>query len=393
LLKRIGASRTASLAALLPLVASPVFYFSSHSARLDVATALASVLLLLAFVRMTEERSRWRYFLTGVFVALSVAVYVHVPTLIVLVWLYVIWRSRATAREWTISLAGAALALCVLIAMYSATTGELTLLGSGHNQYYSVASALPILHPFSWQVQKINTIYRFIQVWDTQWPLVILLAIACVTLVMKWSAVAQAERSVLAMSVLLILAWMLFEGPAVFYEIHASPALVLITAIGLSHLEANRVLISTVAIGVAATSMYAQRGYGEAGRILSLNNQGAVRSMLARVRSEDRPIVLADQPAWNIVASTPGVQLMTSHLLLFGGEPRPVAEILRAHNVQYLVLYSTKQFQSPFRPIADSLYQPVDMRVGDVTDEAKGYDAASWQVPDTVRLYRAKWLQ
>jgi hypothetical protein len=392
LLSALRIGRTVSLAVLLVFVASPVFFFSSHSARLDTITALAIVAALAVFLRMLRAVHP-RYALVGGLVALSLAIYVHVPTLIALPWLAAVVFSAGGYSRWTRSIAGAACGTLLLGVTYYLSVGNLDVLGSGQNQYYSVARALPVLHPFSWQVQKINTIDRFIQVWGVAWPIVVMLVAAVVLLVRGRKAIARDERAMLLMCALVVLSWMLFEGPAVFYEIHAAPVFAVAAAIGLQRARRIPVVLTVAALVLAAGSMYAQRDVGEAGRELTEHNRTAVRSLL-RTASTATPgaTVLADQPAWDLTASTPGVHLMTSHLLLFGGEPRPVPEILRVHNVQYLLLYSTRQFQSPFRHIADSLYQLQDMQTGTLTDEARTYDRSTWRSPDTVRLYRARWL-
>lgn len=393
LVRALRIDRTISLSVLLVFVASPVFYFSSHSARLDSITALAIVGSLAMFLWLVRAE-RPRYFLVGLLVGLSLAIYVHVPTLVGLSWLAAIWYSRGGWPRWGLSLFGVAVGAITLAGLHYLSVGNLHALGRGHNQYYSVASALPVLHPFSWQVQKINTIDRFIQVWGVAWPIVLILLVAIVVLVRGRHTTRRDERALLVICALVILSWMLFEGPAVFYEIHAAPVFAIAAAIGLHRLARYPAALAILALALAAGSMYAQRTAGEAGRELTQHNRVAVAAMLDRVAIETPgATVLADQPAWDLTASAHRVHLMTSHLLLFGGEPRPVPEILRVHNIQYLLLYSTRQFQSPFKVIADSLYQLESMQTGMLTDEARSYDPSTWTMPDTVRLYRARWLQ
>jgi hypothetical protein len=76
--------------------------------------------------------------------------------------------------------------------------------------------------------------------------------------------------------------------------------------------------------------------------------------------------------------------------LLFGAENKSPAELLREHNVQYLLLYSTVRWQSQLRPIADSCYTVIEKRTGHLTDQARTYSDPRWDEIDTVRLYQAK---
>jgi hypothetical protein len=403
----VAIARTIALAVILALVASPVFYFSSHSARLDVLTALAVVCFLRAFVSLSRS-TRPRYFLIGLFVGLSLAIYVHVPSLIVLPWLYSVAIANGGMARWYRSIAGAGVGALVLIAVYYAGVHDIALLGSGQNQYHAVTRSLPVLHPFSWQVQKINTIDRFIQVWQVMWPVIVLLIAGAFALVLRRD-IDPSRRLIVVLCGLVLLSWMLFEGPAVFYEIHAAPVFAILAAIGLGSISTyrqgsafrtdskvgarTRSAIAVAAVVFAALSMYAQRRAGAAGQVLFNNNRSGIADLLSHIDRAGLPIILADQPAWNILGSTAGVRLMTSHLLLFGGEQRSVPDILRVHSVQYLALYSTSHFQSPFRNIADSLYDVVDTRIGMLTDEARGYDPTDWTSPDTLRLYRSRWTR
>jgi hypothetical protein len=388
--RRLGVGRTIARAALLALVASPVFYLSSHSARLDMITALAVVLALGMCLKLKNAGSA-RFFWTGFFVSISLAIYVHVPTLIALPWLASLWRYGATVRKWVIARAGAALGAVLLAVAYFVSVGNVALFGYGHNQYHSVVSALPILHPLSWQVQRINTIDRFSQAWSVEWPVLALVIVGIVLAAANRAQPGREIRWTLALACLVIFGWMFFEGPAVFYEIHAAPVFTILAAVLLAPSIRLKLPIALLSLALAGLAFYTQLGFGAAGETLSRNNEQAIRSLIAPLASAKEPIVLADQPAWNIVASSTGVRLMTTHLLLFGGEPRPLAEILRLHNVQYLVLYSTTHFQSPFRSIADSLYEQIGIRTGMLTDESKAYDESLWRVPDTVRLYKARF--
>jgi hypothetical protein len=129
---------------------------------------------------------------------------------------------------------------------------------------------------------------------------------------------------------------------------------------------------------------------GTIGKRLTEENQQAVKRLVAPI-ADDNPLILTDQPAMNQIAGWNGIRLMTNHLLLFGAENKPLPEILREHGVRYLLLYSTSRWQSPFRPIADSLYVLIGEERGMLTDQARTYTEPEWQHLDTLRLYQARW--
>ncbi len=130
---------------------------------------------------------------------------------------------------------------------------------------------------------------------------------------------------------------------------------------------------------------------GAVGARLVRGNDSAIHSLIDPIASPAHPpLVLTDEPAIDEIAADSGVRLMTNHLLLFGGENRPLAEILLEHQVNYLLLYSTTRWHSPFRAIADSLFTLVSTRTGTLTDQARTYDEPDWNEIDTLRLYKAQ---
>ena len=92
---RLGANRFAALLAIFALVASSAFAFSSHSARFDMATGFAVLGYLSFLLRTFDDRERITLrtiFVITFLACISLAIYVHVPTLIVLPALYTLWR-------------------------------------------------------------------------------------------------------------------------------------------------------------------------------------------------------------------------------------------------------------------------------------------------------------
>jgi hypothetical protein len=401
--RRLGASPDASLFGVFVLVISNAFYFSSHSARLDALTGLAVLLYLFLLVSIFDRsetvgsNTRWAFFLPLIAV-LTLTLYVHVPTLIIIPLLYSAWRLRLfhTFRTASLFLIGALTGLVVIAGVYGISTGSLDLLGKGYNQYYNVANSLPVLHLLSWRVQKINTFDRFLQVWDVAAPIIIGIALGLAVRIWKRVPLSPKERFFFANAVLLLFGWMLFGGPAVFYNIHVLPTAAVCCAVlltpALQFLPARNIgALAPLLVLVVVFVVVFQEQKGAVGERLVNGNKAAIASLIEPIASlAYPPLILTDEPAEHIIAGEPNVRLMTNHLLLFGEEGKSLPDIFREHHVDYLLLYSGAHWRSPFRQIADSLYTFSGQRVGTFTDLGRTYDAPHWNEFDTLRLYKAK---
>jgi hypothetical protein len=401
--RRLGASPDASLIGVFLLVISNAFFFSSHSARLDTLTGLAVLLYLYLLVSIFDRSktggsiTRWAFFLPFVAV-LTLTIYVHVPTLIVLPLLYSTWGLGIfnSIRKLSLFLFGAIAGLVAIAGIYGISTGSLSLLGKGYNQYYNVANSLPVLHLLSWRVQKINTFDRFLQIWDVAAPIIIGIALGVAVRVWKRVPLSSNERFFFVNAVLLLLGWMLFGGPAVFYNIHVMPVAAVCCSVLLAPAfqllpERSMGAVVPILIVIAVFVIVSQEQRGTVGERLVNGNEQAIAPLITPIASRDSPpLILTDEPAEHVIAGEPNVRLMTNHLLLFGDENKPLPDIFRAQHVDYLLLYSGAHWRSPFRHIADSLYAFSGERVGTFTDLGRTYDAPHWNEFDTLRLYKAK---
>ncbi|MDP4199432.1 MAG: hypothetical protein Q8922_09890 [Bacteroidota bacterium] len=391
--------RIAVSLSVLALVSCDAFAFSSHSARFDTATGLATLAYLVFLWRLLERGKSTKPITSFAIVflgVLSLAIYVHVPTLIALPALYALWRIDAL-RNWRCllsALAGLLGGSMILVGAYWATTGSVDLLGHGYNQYYNVANSLPILHPFSWQVQKINTIDRAVQVWQVAWPLVLLMIIGVLFRIWKRHRFTASQVDWLMLSALTLVGWCAFEGPAVFYNIHILPVVAVCCAVTLGPLLQMRLtpILATIGmVAIAVLTIMRQESYGRVAQKITREN-----SLESFLESAHDSFILVDEPALNEVAyyershAGSNLHLMTKHFLLFGAENRSPAEILRDHNVRYLLLYSTVRWQSQLRPIADSFYTVIGERTGHLTDQARSYCDPRWDDIDTLRLYQSR---
>ncbi len=259
--RRLHARREAAMLCIFALVLSNAFSFSSHSARLDMITGLSILLffalLLAAFDHSMEVHNPTRFsYLVPFLAILSLTIYVHVPALIALPALYALWRIKAfrSPRAFGNIVLGAIAGAAIIVGAYWLSAGSFSLLGSGYNQYYNVANSLPILHLRSWRVQKINTFDRALQVWRVAWPLVIALAAGAITRYRSKAPLSSRERFFVVGAIWLILSWVLFGGPAVFYNIYVLPVATVCAAVLLTPLFIRRewrMMGQTIVIGVA----------------------------------------------------------------------------------------------------------------------------------------------
>jgi hypothetical protein len=393
---RLTSNRFTSLLAIVVLVASDAFAFSSHCARFDAATGLAT-LAYLTFLQHTYEHrndlNQLTAFLITFLACLSLAVYVHVPTLIALPAFYTLWRIRIWKHRQLLlaTILGAVAAYILIAGAYWLSTSSVDLLGKGYNQYYNVANSLPIMHPFSWQVQKINTIDRALQVWDVAWPLAVVILTGIIIAVLNWRHVGLPSRFWLWLTFFTLIGWCAFEGPAVFYNIHVLPVLAVSSVVLIATLNAQswRIATTVFAIVVSIVAITRQEHRGKVGS--QLTHENSLASFISPALGSR---IMVDEPALNEVAyleHTPAhIQLATKHFLLFGGEQKAPSDILRDNNVNYLLLYSTVRYQSQLRAIADSFYAIVARRTGHLTDQARSYDDPNWGEFDTMRLYKRK---
>ncbi len=405
--RRLGASAVHALLGILLLVVSPGFHLLSHCARLDLLTGLAVLAALYSFLWLLDAPAltNWHYLLLGLSVALSLSIYVHVPTLIAVPALWTLFRLKSHRRDVLATIAGAIGGLGILAIGYWLTTGEFYLLGRGgaYNQYFNVARSIPIMHPFSWQVQRINTIARFLQVFGLAPQLIIALTVGFCFAPWLWrtSPAQQSRRRFAELAILVTISWMAFEGPAVFYNMHMLPVFTVVAIVLIASLWSRqattkfRALLPLLSIGIGVVlvlvAMPSEMKLAQAARTISDGNHRAVASLLGTIPvGVERPLVLTDEPAYDLLVANPRFALMTKHLFLFGGENKTLADILREHRVGYLLLYSTSRWQSPLRPIADSLYMLIGEERGVLTDQARGYDRPMFETLDTLRLYQAR---
>ncbi len=407
-----------ALFALLILVSTRSFFYASHAARLDVAAALG----VLTFVWYLSGRYdvltqiKWKptwlwYFGYGATVVFFATLSIHLLTLLGALSLYMFWRFRAYRKISAIAsvVGGAVLMLGVLLSIYAMSGAPFSLYGpsTAPNQFQSVTAELPILRPFSRSVQFANILERFHGLWNEA-PAFLLLAVAATILrfaIRPLSHRSDREKWISRAAIVICLAWLLLQSPALYYYIQVIPLFILAIVIGI-----NRRWRSTLASCIIVTALSiilfafgfsdAMRAVRAAG-IIDRNNHAALMEAMDSIRSSEvaeRPIVLAQNPAIAMLEHEKSVRLMTTHLVSFPTSSEPIANVLRKLNVQYMLLYASHDgsiYSADYRalrPIADSLGKIILRKTGILFDVHRDYfstDALNEDLSlDTLILYR-----
>jgi len=421
MLRRLHAPPLLALFALLLLMSTRSFFFSSHAARLDIAaslTVLAFTWYLAArYERLREGRwmptARW-YFGYGVIVVLFATLSIHLVTLLGAITLYMLWRFRSYRSPAALFAAagGAVVMLAVLLSIYALSGAPISLFGpsSAPNQFQSVAGGLPILRPFSRSVQVANILERVHGLWSEAPAFLVLLMLAIVSgvAVRRVVPATARERWLSGAAIIIAVAWLLFQSPALYYYIEVLPLFILAIMLSISaRWKPSRVFYLAIVLVSILMFYFGFRDtvrVGVLARTLDRENHGVLATSLDSIMQESKgqfyskPIVLAQNPAIAWLEHEPSVRLMTAHLIGFPVSNAPVPTILRRLGINYMLLYAAHDgatYSADYkilRPVADSLGTIVFRRTGIFFDVHRDYFAGTTlnarDSLDTVTLYR-----
>jgi hypothetical protein len=411
--------RMLALFAVLLLTASRSFFFASHAARLDIAAAIA----LLVFIWYLSSRdnamkqARWKpsalwYFSYGAVVILFASLSIHLLTLLGALSLYMFWRFGAFRKPSAIIslICGAVAMLGLFIAIYAISGAPFSLYGpsSAPNQFQSVAAELPILRPFSRSVQGANILERMHGLWAEAPAFLMLVLVAIVIRFSMRASVQKArkETRISGAAIVIAIAWLLFESPALYYYVQILPLFIVALMIGIAQRwRVNRVTVSML-VGVSTIlcsfgvldSIYASRSAS----MIENGNYNALAEEMDLIQSgttsSEPPIVLAQNPAIAMIEHDKNVRLMTAQLVSFPVSNEPIANVLQKLHVQYILLYSAHDnsvYSADYhalRPIADSVGTIIFRKPGILFDVDRDYFSATALLDersrDTLILYK-----
>ena len=400
ILRKNQVSRVLSLFALLLLTTMRSFFFASHAARLDVAASIA----VLAFVWYLSSRydalkqGRWKpsslwYFCYGATVVLFATLSIHLLTLLGALSLYMFWQFGAFRRPSAIAsvAAGAAITAGLFLSIYAMSGAPMSLFGPSYapNQFQSVAAELPILRPFSRSVQVANMLERIHGVWAEAPAFLMLVFIAIALRFTVRSSVQKSNRGtwISGAAIVIGVAWLLFQSPALYYYIQVLPLFVVAIVIGLSRRWKSDLATLSMVVGISVAlfafgMIDSMRAEGTA-RAIERGNHHALPEAIDLVpRNADSsapPLILAQNPAIAMLEHESSVRLMTAHLVSFPVSSEPIAKVLRNLNVQYVLLYAAHDgsiYSADYhalRPLADSIGAVVLRKPGILFDVHRDY--------------------
>ncbi len=404
---------------ILLLVSTRSFFYASHAARLDVAAAVAVMALVWYLSSWYDalRQTRWRpsalwYFLYGAVVILGASLSIHLLTLLGALSLYIFWRFGTLRKPSAIIsvISGAAVMLGIFIAIYAMCGAPFSLYGpsSAPNQFQSVAAELPILRPFSRSVQVANILERVHGLWAEAPAFLILIAVAIILRVASRFSKPKFEAGtwISGSAVVVAIAWLLFESPALYYYVQVLPMFIAAIMCGISRRWKLGSAMVPIVFGISIVLTYVGitdsiRAERSAGVMSRENNHAATQaldSILSNAHSSMPPIVLAQNPAIAALEFDKHVHLMTAHLVSFPTSNESIADVLRNLSAQYVLLYAAHDgstYSADYailRPIADSLGTVVLRTPGILFDVHRNYFmSGAWgedRSLDTLILYR-----
>jgi hypothetical protein len=406
-----------SLLAVLLLVSTRSFFFASHAARLDVASGL-SVLAFTWYLSDRYERliqSRWHptrrwLFIYGAIAMLFATLSIHLLTLLGLLSIYMLWRFGSLRRPSYLlfAMAGVVVMAGVLVAVYAMSGAPWTLFGASAkpNQFQSVAGMLPIERPFSRSVQVANILERFSGLWSEAPAFLILILIWVGTLLFKRQAAScQPRRSfLLGASGTVLVAWLLFESPALYYYVHILPLFIVAMIADIyARLQVGKMLTSRIALLAVPLAYFGISDASRAAHVsqrIAHDNRAALEQVVRYVTSESHEgshsVILAQNPAIAYLEADRNVRLMTAHIVSFPLTDQPIATALRNLGVRYILLYAAhdgsiySEDYRMLRPVADSIGTIVFKQTGVLFDVHRDYFASSKVAlaSDTLLLYK-----
>ncbi len=423
MLRAYDVPRMFALFAVLLLLTTRSFFYASHAARLDVAAAIA----LIAFVWYLSScyealkqmkwtpTARW-YFGYGVSVVLFTTLSIHLLTLLGALSLYTVIRFGTFRKLSTLASAvsGAVVMIGILIGIYAISGAPFSLYGpsSAPNQFQSVAAELPILRPFSRSVQVANIIERFHGLWLEAPQFLILVFSAIIIRFIIHSTVQKSNREtwISGTAIVIVVAWLLFESPALYYYIQVLPLFIVVLMVGISRRWKLNSVTFLILISISMVlgylgiidSIHAER----ISRAIDEGNRTALAEAVDSIRNDTHfavpPVVLAQNPAIAILENDGRVRLMTAHLISFPTSSEAIAKVLQKLDANYILLYAARDgsiYSADYhalRPIADSLGTVMFRKPGILFDVNRDYFSSDAlrdnRSLDTLILYKIHTL-
>ena len=417
-LLRLGASKISALCAVLLLCANMSFFYASHSARYDILTGLSLLVWVLICHKMVvfDSPSRRSIYLYGAASVLVICTSRHMLTLalpVTLLTLYYrrIWRTDLDFPRYLI---GAFLGAVTLVFAYWLGARELSLFGKGGGMgnYSFVLNQLPILRPFSRNVQMSNLMERVSLLWGEAPMLLLLIAAfilaAFVAVILpsrrRTGLVSNPNSFLLTSALFATLSWLLLQGARPYYMMHILPLLVFVSVLLLPELLGLRdkkefsialLVFAAIALVSALPSINVA---GEIGREITSEQREAI-GRFAKVIAGDhqgstKPRVLSEVAGLNWMLANPAVDVITLDVFQPPTDASKLVAKLMNAKVQYAYLRSGPE-NSSFEPgrallphVLDSIGVVRSKGIGFFYDDDVTYRESLVFPTDTLTLYR-----
>jgi hypothetical protein len=330
------------------------------------------------------------------------------------------WKRPSTLLAW---LAGVITAVVLLAIAYVIGSGEFSLFGRGGTAgiFTFVLREVPILRPFSRNVQTSNLLERF-HLFQTDMPGMLLLLFAVLVMRLAYKlrqrqlrrrgtrllvVSTQSQRFFLWCGVVCTFSWLLMEGSRPYYLFHIAPLLLIGCVIALelwNEVFASRwfgewgallVMIAAIALGMSHAIPSAVLG-----EAIARDRQAAISRFLreATIDSSRKSRILFDVAGLDRALTDTSRGVLTLDMFQPPANAEALIQKLHSNRMDYVVLRSSP-VGSAFEP-GRMLLPRVLVSIGEVRDSALGFfydDGRSYDVSlirlideglDTLRLYR-----
>lgn len=379
--KSIALSNLSLTAAVALLVSCRSFLLTSHSARYDILSALALLVLLGKLIRELQSRrigvTDGRMFKLGILWGSSLIVSAHVPLLLTLPILYLLIAQRVRFLGWIKLLIGAAISFGALYLLHLLLQPVL----SGETNLSENLRTIPILRPFSWSVQSSNLAQKWELVVRFA-PQLIVMLLACFIGLASRALTGQSKQTIILL-LLPTIGWLLFQpaGPS-SYLIHFLPALALAAAIGIETLlfgNVQRFAIGFVGLLCLVMGVRDAIIAKEVGSTLTIEHRSAL-SQVEQLTSTS--VIIAMNPAQSYLLASPA----TTHFIEL---PNRMAKVLEGNG--YLLTYNSslqRGFMWEVTPLRKEITKPELVLTGHYLDVGRSYFAPLDRRLDTLFLQR-----
>lgn len=405
IVRKLTSDRLLALFSVFLLLTSRTFFFTSHSARYDILSALAILTGVYILLRIRRPVAMLHAAIIGCIVAATSLVTIHVTLALALAAIVVVLyhAGKRCPSALAAFVVGVGFFIFVVFTV-SAIRGESTLFGtSGTTSFALNVHDIPALRLFSRSVQFANLAQR----WSMfrMYGFGYILIFVGIAIIALFQYLRKRGRIPIPLSTMIVVAvllsWIELESAAPSsYLIYVLPVLSVAVGLALQCIVREQfriwvIVAANIILGILA--FHDMRMTHGKGSTLMSANAYAIGAALGTIEEKDsgiRPLVLAFNPAVHEVLRDTNVRLMTTQFIEYPLTTASVDSILRKEGVNYVLVYTSTirpdymREVGPIRAALARIATPVWERSGYFTDIDRSYFDTTLSEPDTLRLYR-----